>query len=530
MKKFLSLTIVSLTFLGLGSLTSCQDEDLGVSTQTLKERAFDDAFIKQFGKPDANQSWDFYAQAMESVKNTSGAATRIAGSGAGWSVTVRGRQPDYITQTGAAAQYSNLLPERQNNYTMGQTQYSLVATGDGKFTISAILYAGVLELISNAGNYNFHIRLCFYDRNNVLVRHSIFEGRSINHTPTEGDFVNPGLSVDVQLDPGTEFWFELDVTRAGNDYRYPSTDPIDRDYSTVNWPEGSRVATGVAHDYYHNYNGPSQLLYSETQYPDPSSGSNTIMRYMVIGFEDAWDWLDYLDFDYNDVVLYIDGDIPVPQAKRFFAEDLEAYDWDYNDVVFDVEYQRVVLRAVGGTLPVYLGFYNRETRQWQVSRELHEVMAQGQQPRKDAAEKVPGTDWYKPINVGANNGVDGYIPAIALTWDHPLTEAELLAIGTQKVTVDGKERSDIELLVGTGTDQAEIEEVDKHTSITYAADNSKCPAIIMATVSTRWLKERQIITSAYPTFYDGRTPASGTQTIDDYWFAVDVISGNLYEP
>ena len=529
MKKTLRIAIIATSLLGLGSLSSCQDEDFEVSTQTLKERAFNDAFIKQFGKPDANQSWDFYAQTMESVRQESEPATRIAGSGAGWKVTVRDEQPDYISPT-TAAQYSTLLPERQNNYTIGQTQYTLVATGSGKFTISAILYAGVFELFGSGNgyantDYNFHLYLCFYDSNKRLVEHSIFEGRRIYHTATEDDFINPGYSVDVELTPGTEFWFELGLTRNSTVYNYSSKEAIPTNYANVTWPNGSRVATGVAHDYYHNYNGPSQLLYSQTQY-----GTDGIKRFMVIGFEDSWDWLNYLDFDYNDVVLYIDGDIPVPQAKRFMAEDLEAYDWDYNDVVFDVEYRRVVLRAVGGTLPLYLGFYNRETQRWQVSDELHEIMAKGQQPAKTAAEKIPGTDWYKPINVGADNGVDNYLPAIALVWSNPLSAEQLEKIGTETVTIDGVERGDIELLVGTGADQTEISEVNKHTSITYAKSSDKCPAIIMSPVSAQWLKERMIITSAYPTFYDGNIPASGTQTVNDYWYAYGVISGNLYNP
>ena len=71
MKKNLSIAVIATSLLGLGSLSSCHDEDFDVSTQTLKERAFNDAFIKQFGKPDANQSWDFYAQTMESVRQES---------------------------------------------------------------------------------------------------------------------------------------------------------------------------------------------------------------------------------------------------------------------------------------------------------------------------------------------------------------------------------------------------------------------------------------------------------------------------
>ena len=75
MKKTLPIAIIAPSLLGLGSLTSCHDEDFDVSTQTLKERAFNEAFVKQFGKPDANQSWDFYTQAMEGLRSATTRAT-----------------------------------------------------------------------------------------------------------------------------------------------------------------------------------------------------------------------------------------------------------------------------------------------------------------------------------------------------------------------------------------------------------------------------------------------------------------------
>ena len=508
----------AMSFLGLGVLTSCHDYDLGVSTQTLKDHASYDAFAKQFGKPDANQSWDFYAQAIESVMNGPAADTRADGSGQSWSVRMRNKQPDYITDA-VVQQYVKLLPEVGNNYTLGQTDYTLVSTGSGEFTISCINYGGSIETYKSA---DFHFYLCFIDPDtNQKVKHTLFVGNDTH------DFTNPKLSADVVLPAGTEFWFEFDYT-GGNDnkrYSYSSKEPITTDYSTVNWPRDSRVRTGEAHDYYHIYNGISQLLYSETQY-----GDDEIKRYMVIGFEDGWEYLQYLDFDYNDVVLYIDGDLPIPQAKRFFVEDLEEYDWDYNDIMFDLEYRRLVLRAVGGTLPVRLRFYDDASKKWVMTEELHDLMAKGQQPAKSAAERVDNNkDWYKPINVGASNGVDGYLPAVIAQWTTPLTEEQLRVYGTRKID----EQNDIQLIVGDieeGEDPESLDFVNKHTTIHYSAEANKCPSIVMGTVSTQWLKERMIITSAYPTFYDGRMPASGSQTIEDYWFSVNVISDNLYVP
>ena len=69
MKKNLSIAIIAASLLGLGSLTSCHDEDFDVQTAVLQERAFEQNFIKEFGKPSANQSWDFYAQKMEAIRH-----------------------------------------------------------------------------------------------------------------------------------------------------------------------------------------------------------------------------------------------------------------------------------------------------------------------------------------------------------------------------------------------------------------------------------------------------------------------------
>ena len=72
MKKYLSFAVTAMAILGLGSLTSCQDEDFGASTAVLQERAFEQGFIKEFGQPSADQSWDFYAQKMEALGQGTG--------------------------------------------------------------------------------------------------------------------------------------------------------------------------------------------------------------------------------------------------------------------------------------------------------------------------------------------------------------------------------------------------------------------------------------------------------------------------
>ena len=539
MKKNLPIAIIATAVLGLGSLTSCQDEDLGVSTQTLKERAFDDAFAKQFGKPSPNQSWDFFTQTMQSLGKGNSSATRAytepSASDNNWRVTHLNSQPSYIT-TELVNRWDDMLPEYQNNYTMGQTQYTLVSTGDGIFTISAIWYGGAFEI--QTGNYTTHLNLCFrYENNPTVYEVELFEGKSM------GAFGNPQLADEVYLKAGTEFWFALEYRATGNNqvlHRFESTEKIPYNYQyiqTGNHPNGTSYTDPVTgetvsypyaystfqykeRDYHHVYNGCSQLLFSEKSYSD-----NRIDNFMVIGFEDGWHYPTYLDFDYNDIVLYLDGDLPVPVAKRVLAEDLEQYDWDYNDVVFDIEYKRMVLRAVGGTKPVYLQFKDNDNNTT-TTEELHDMMAKQYRyvnpsnnqivyPYPDGAPKIPGTDWYMPINVGAPEGIGvEMLPALIKQWETPLTDAEIMDMGTHQ---------DIVLLVGEGDEQEEfpgIAKTDKNgqTVIVYSA-GEKAPAMIMAPVETRWLKEEQRISWGYPWFYDGNPAASGTPSVADFWYS-----------
>lgn len=532
MKKNLPIAIIATAVLGLGSLTSCQDEDLGVSTQTLKERAFDDAFAKQFGKPSPNQSWDFFTQTMQNLRKGESTATTRAqndpSTGSGYSVAARTSQPSYIT-TELVNRWDDLLPEYQNNYTMGQTQYTLVSSGSGNFTISAIWYGGAFEIWNT---YSTHLYLCFNDANNVYREVELFEGKALS------DFGNPGLSDEVHLDAGTEFWFLLEYRQNGNNqplHSFYSTQPIPFNYGeiptgnhqngyTYTDPNtGERVTFPYSYttfqyktrDYYHVYNGCSQLLYSEYSYTD-----NEIDHFMVIGFEDGWHYLNYLDFDYNDIVIYVTGDLPIPAAKRVFTEDLEQYDWDFNDVVFDIEYRRIVLRAVGGTKPVYLQFRDvKDDGTYTVlstTEELHDLMAKSWRyvnpsnnqivyPYPDGAPKIDGTDWYKPLNVGSPDGLD-MLPALIMQYD-PISDEELEEKGT---------KGDIVLLVGEGADQEEFSLVSKtdkngNAVISYSAGD-KAPAMFMGLVQTRWPKEKQLISKGYPWFYD-QAPAG------EYWYS-----------
>lgn len=86
---------------------------------------------------------------------------------------------------------------------------------------------------------------------------------------------------------------------------------------------------------------------------------------------------------------------PSPYVRRVMCEDLGTTDdFDFNDLVFDVSFTKdtagkytanVTVRAVGGTLPIYIGTDIDE------DNELHKAM---------------GATVTQPVNVGASNGVE----------------------------------------------------------------------------------------------------------------------------
>ena len=197
MKKFFSFAVTAMAILGLGSLTSCHDEDFDVSSETLKERAFEHGFAEEFGQPSADQRWDFYAQMMKRLRSGEVAATRanedshvyngitLTEDANGVAVVsndervVNTSSKTYTTYWGHGSQYSGnpgiryntitynpnnvnskynsavvqpelnealireweiALPESDNNTGKGTTGFTLKSPKSGLFTVSAVMF------------------------------------------------------------------------------------------------------------------------------------------------------------------------------------------------------------------------------------------------------------------------------------------------------------------------------------------------------------------------------------------------------
>lgn len=518
MKKFFSFAVTAMAIFGLGSLTSCQDEDFDVSTAVLQERAFEEGFIKEFGKPSADQSWDFYAQMMESLRSE-GAATRATMVDA---PTIRNaNQPgddDTAFQTLLEEQIDRALKDGNDNSNVGQNTYSLVSTGE--FKIYAVRYVGAIETSSTN---NFRFGVAYINNNGYESRETLFSSHSVDSNN------NPKLAKSVTFNKGDSFYFYIQYTSNNTTRRYYSNQTP---YTTLN---------GTTYTYT-NFGGTSTLLYSSE-----IDGK----QYMIIGFEDAWGYgnnrptgSSHPDYDFNDIVIVIEGELPVPTSKRFFCEDLQSTDWDYNDVVFDVTSRGVVLRAVGGTLPVRLQITDKAGDTW-TSTELHELMWSKQSAEEQRKHPIKtfeknGKTYYKPIRVGANPGLAIEAVSIGPVWDYPdmagggnglaLSDEEVIYFANPYAPAD-KKKGAVKLLVGTVDGEEIVTDAQTVVNDGFTVIEpyvGVAPAIWTAPSSVRWMNERVKITEGYPKFYGGGATDDPTTGGMPLWWS-DVVLGNTYQ-
>ena len=378
----------------------------------------------------------------------------------------------------------------------------------------------------------------------------------------------------VTVTPGESFYFYISIKvgsvyvsgrNRATTYTYYSNSPTyTQEYSVGNTTYKNTFTYAdhaASNGITYKYNGTSTLAYS-TQLNDENK------QVMILGFEDGWR-PGPADWDFNDIIILIEGDLPEPTSKRFFCEDLESFDWDYNDVVFDVSNYGITLRALGGTLPVFLRVKDRTKgpndraevvslkKNGKVICELHELM-RALQPQeihqneeliyyRDVKNKETGVieskPFYKPIDADSYvaSGIEGlWFDAVQiLNWTTSMVagqpntrleegEVELFAnplAGDAKV-------GDVELVVlpeysSSGYDVNTIANLSKfddagddkddaRPKITKIGDAGSVPAIWTAPVSVNWMQEMKKITLGYPRFYGGgTTPAGSTQP--EWW-------------
>ena len=559
MKKYLSIVVTAMTILSLGCFTSCQDEDYGVSTAVLKEKAFEQSFIKEFGQPAADQSWDFYALKMQSLRQEADLTRGTQAIEVLIDTTISQSTDPAIVTTYET--YGYALEELVNNSLVGQNNYTLTSTGD--FKIYAVRYAGGIEINKD---YCLDVGIAYYENGVRVLKHLFAWGYRPGYSGTDnydGDnrYGNPGWAADVKIPKGQNFHFYLK-------YSYPFPDgkmnnqgetiPAHRQEQIFYSNESPTfIQIDGTPQVFSDYGGTSTLLYSSERFDDVSGKDEQIM---MIGMEDAWGHGPYggtavgngtkagwFDKDFNDVVLLIEGELPIPTSKRFFCEDKSSYDWDYNDVVFDVSNTGIVLRAVGGTLPVWLRVTDR-TGHVETYGELHTLMRSLQTDNKKTKpntytrldENGVEQTYYKPIDVAGWQTYHDF-PGI---WLDPVQIVQWTrtgdAVGNNFTRLDEDNNElerfanpfvtnpvgGLELIVGSEFNQtlaqalAQAEQpnngiwangVEKRATIVPLADMGGIPAIWSGPVSVNWMRELQKITLGYPGFYGANIPEGGNE-------------------
>ena len=593
MEKTLFLSVAILGLLTFGCLSSCQEVEFDVSPAVLQEHVFEQSFIKEFGKPSPDQTWDFYAQQMNAIRSNAGTTRATMAI----DLPEVASPPDVDQPTtqdfkDIADSWEYSLEEGINNSRVGQNHFSLTSTGT--FNIYAVNYGGGIEFHDK---YNFIFGLIYIDQNDgQKYKMPLFHGGFNteqgfaptystwdNDNPEHWDSGNPGWGKEVSLPIGTRFYFYMEFTyvydkwdndRHGNEDPYwtPQWGHWVNDPSVGWWtwdnPEKNVDQSYVSNEtpIFHNYFG-QDIVYS-------TFGGNATLLYttervtadhaeqlMMIGLEDAWGLdgtngaPDWMDLDYNDVVLVIDGELPLSDTKRFFMEDLSACDWDYNDVVIDVANNGITLRALGGTLPVWLYVKDKNGTE-SYTEELHKLL-QDLQPQAEKHDltltytrMINGEEktFYKPIDVAANPGlwfdaVQIILWEISVDEDVPSTrlmEGELERFANPFVT---NPIGDIKLLVGTEYGQSlsdaierlpldndptiqklDFENYTNYSHLVELAQAGGIPAIWTGTTNVRWMKELQKITLGYHNFYgkgekiDGFPQWWKTDVDDSYWY------------
>ena len=547
-KKYCDLWFFAMVLSAVAFFSSCQEVDLDVSETVLKQHAFEYGFAQEFGQPSADQRWDFYTQMMERLRGGDVAATRAAGdmhvvdgitfredaygvaivsndqrksngrnSGGSWNYN--NNNPEYDSRVKQPTllqdkidEWAHQLPEGEDNTGKGTSGFTLKAPSSGLFTVSAVMYNGYFSRFYTQQFMEIGIEIT--TQNGGKRRYRLFGGGGLSLK--SGALMNIWNPVS---DPEAGFgsWTTAENEDATPNphwaaYVYLNPEKIDKFNFYFCYQDG-----GSSHRYDSSEDGRTMLLYST------ETDTETIM---MLGFEDTNtdNPNNTLGTDINDFILYLSGDLPVPTSKRFICEDLYSLDWDYNDVVFDVSNTGWTLRAVGGTLPVYMKINGVLTQ------ELHELLGSKQtsaamQNRELTYTKIDknGVEktYYKPINVGDSKHGIKLDPQKIETWTESagtrLTDTQLEAWNNVELYVAKEYQGPESLLTN-------VEDVTK----VGTASPGEYPAIIEVPFSVTWMKEMTKITKGYPTFYLGNNPNVSPQAEDDQWYNYGKVVGNLY--
>lgn len=338
MKKYFISGVLAIATVLTGAvvLTSCSHDDATFSKEDVQQAKhaeavakYEQSFIKMFGQPAANQSWDF-------TKGGSFTTTRAASDAAALS-----RWPSYSACLNGydwkyATGGSDPLPQGTLSSTIKKQTKKIKelieqAAKDGDIKQWAPTGSYVFRTVASYRNGStwedndkyYSIGANFGGKNNFIAMMGVKKnGKAVKNGSTGVQHTCALVFGNV---PSDAVWFAA--------------------------PTSSKNASIVA------------TSYPLTTYVEVTYKGRTFWGFRCDSADDGG--------KYSDLILWVDK-ITIPKqkiyAKRYMVEDLGGSgesDIDFNDVVFDVEQfsdgsQQCIVRALGGTLPIKIQVGNSE--------------------------------------------------------------------------------------------------------------------------------------------------------------------------
>ena len=427
MKKYLMTGVAAIAI--SAAFTSCSKDADVYNANYQKEKTqltYNEAFLNYVdGYISPTQDWGFGTNAKASTRAAEGyvATTNATLFSEDWSddknyvTAVEGQTPLYhVSYTVDATnyplsdkpevlkKYMEVLPENQDNRSKiaSTNKQEFVTTEAGPITYTVL--PGITAGKDKVGYY-------YYDTKCNI--------KTIHKYVLTNDIYNTKLSSYDNLSYNYEPNGQYICTYSGCNYKTFSLIYVDENGNeSTTFPAGinvgffvenSNLVQGTAVEMYSKGSLNSQIsgwLHTNTNgttwagktFENTATESHVAIfsyeGHNYVGFED---WVDY---DYNDVVLSVEGNIePAKEVKNedptpkeevtehnysirvigedlTFGEDVDA-DFDFNDVVFDVALESnstwIKLKAAGGTLPLIIGVANPQDDQDYNDHEVHHL-------------------------------------------------------------------------------------------------------------------------------------------------------------
>ena len=481
MKKYLMTGIAALAM--CFGFTSCSHDVEPASQEDLNKFEaqkivdnYNQAFIKTFGQPAANQTWGFggYASARTYTRGT-GAGNVYKPDMTGYPNYNDAHKYDYPAPiTDGEREFVEDWFNKNTGFTQGlnisnfyvQHVSATVATRNGLF------HGYEQNRVKNGYDSNYYTEPI--SQEGYLDKLEVGSAQNLQSTQHIFDFnrQNVGDWDNVYVSGGSALQFGVHSSW-GTDESSPNKDGYYWYFkcASITVP-GEKFKDGVARTAYYVgicYYGKAVETWDAQGNPE---------KWRELGNENVAaqrceDW----------ILKIIPGEpIPEPDPDNvcIIAEDLsanDATDFDFNDVIFTVEYTstttaKVTLYAAGGTLPLKVA-----------GTEVHQAFGYGE-PDENGL--------YKMINTGAKANVNGVAPVVLF----------------ESLTVDKSQRgNDIEILVDKGTKNAEGVHVPNWIPLTATGGAPAAKLCVGTDYATdpagpKWCAERESIKDKYAPFTD----------------------------